>query len=106
MRKNGFVTIFTADGKGDFRIRTTCPGWIYRKHRLRNIGGGVHLCDNFDVRIPLDALESVAVGDLICFGKLTQAEFAPGLCRKVASVSRNNFGSQPHWHLEAEYQYR
>ena len=107
MPVNEVVTIFAYDReKADFVRKGTFSAWVRRMQRLRNTSRGTYYCDNFDVRISTDVLDLVNAGDLIFFGTLTEDEFAVEKCRKIAVVSCNRFGVNPHWHLEAEYEYR
>lgn len=107
MITNGFVTLFcSTEPCGEFKRAGVFPAWIRRKQRLRNTAEGIFLCDTFDVRIENQHLKSVAVGDLIYFGELEESEFRPEKCRKVAAATENTFGTVPHWHLEAEVQYK
>lgn len=107
MRENGIVSIFTPDMTGDgFVKRGSFDAWIHRKKRLRNTGNGVRVCDKFDVRISADKVECIEPGDLIAFGEMGTEEFSATECRRIAEVCENRFGASPHWHLEAEYEYR
>ena len=107
MLTNSTVTLFRPESSGgDFKKLGEYAAWTQRKQRIRNTSDGIYFCDNFDVRIPLGLISLVEVGDLICFGSLAEEEFRPEKCRKVAVASENTFGSNPHWHLEAEVQYR
>lgn len=107
MLKNGVVTLFTLSPDGDDYVRCgTFPAWIHCKRRLRSTERGVYFRDNFDVRIEHGLVERVSVGDLIYFGEMSQEDFSVAECRRVAVVAENNFGTMPHWHLQAEYEYR
>lgn len=107
MLTNEFVTIFTFDDeKDDYVKKGTFRAWVRRMRRIRNMKKGTYFCDNFDVRIERDAVDEVNVGDLIYFGDMREEEFSLSQCRKIAVVSCNSFGRIPHWHLEAEYEYR
>ena len=107
MRENEVVTIFSYDRrKGDYVRKGVFDAWVRRMGRVRNTRKGTYVCDNFDVRIGLNKVDEINVGDLIYFGELKESEFNVVLCRKIAVVSCLNFGRNPHWHLEAEYEYR
>ncbi|MBO4941682.1 MAG: hypothetical protein J6D15_05725 [Clostridia bacterium] len=107
MLENGVVTVFSQKTKGgDFVKIACCPAWIYKKERLRNKADGVYLRDSFDVRIGLSHLENVSVGDLIFFGEIEESDFFAGKCRRIATITKNEKGTFPHWHLWAEYEYR
>lgn len=107
MVTNGVVTLFRAGEKGgDFKSLGSFPAWVQRKQRLKNTNEGFYLCDDYDVRIPQPSLENVAPGDLIYFGRLAEKDFRVEKCRKVAAATENAYGGSPHWHLEAEVQYR
>ena len=107
MLKNGMVTLFTLSPDGEDYVRCgTFPAWINCKRRLRSTERGVYFRDNFDVRIEHGLVERVSVGDLIYFGEMSQEDFSVAECRRVAVVAENNFGTMPHWHLQAEYEYR
>ncbi|MBE7024234.1 MAG: hypothetical protein E7412_07210 [Ruminococcaceae bacterium] len=107
MRENGVVTLFTLDEKKESFVKLgVYPAWIYHKERLRNTEKGVYKRDNFDVRIKHDLLERVSLGDLVFFGELPKQEFELSQCRRISAVSENNIGSCPHWHIQAEYEYK
>lgn len=107
MLENGVVTLFALSPDGeDYTKCGTYPAWIYRKRRLRSTEKGIYFRDNFDVRIEHKLAERISVGDLIYFGEMSQEEFSVAECRSVAAVAENNFGGTPHWHLQAEYEYR
>lgn len=107
MLKNGVVTIFTLDPKGErFVKKGVFDAWIYHQKRLRTNENGVYCRDSFDVRIALCLVDEILEGDLIYFGGLDEADFAVAKCRRVAVVGKNCFGANPHWHLQAEYDYR
>lgn len=107
MLQNGVVTIFVLDAEGENYVKKgVFPAWMHSKKRLRTNSVGVYLRDNFDVRIGLDCLDEVSVGDLVFFGEMSEADLDVARCGRIAAVGRNDFGSQPHWHLQAEYEYR
>ena len=107
MLKNGVVTLFALSPDGeDYKRCGTYPAWIHCKKRLRSTEKGIYFRDNFDVRIERKLIKCISVGDLIYFGDMGQDEFSVAECRRVAVVAENNFGSTPHWHLQAEYEYR
>ncbi len=107
MLENGVVTLFSLDSDGgDYVKYGTYPAWIHCKKRLRSTEKGVYFRDNFDVRIDHGQVKKISVGDLIYFGEMSQDEFSVAECRRVAVVAENNFGTTPHWHLQAEYEYR
>lgn len=107
MLKNGVVTLFTLDAEGKtFVKKGTYPAWVHKKSRLRNTEDGVYGRDSFDIRIELGLLTEVTVGDLVFFGEMTEEDFSVADCRKIAVATQNNFGNNPHWHLQAEYEYR
>ena len=106
MPENGVVTIFSFDrAKDEFVKKGVFRCWVRRMKRLRNTSRGEYCCDNFDVRIALGNVDEINVGDMIYFGHMNQG-FSMEKCRKIAVVSKNDFGRNPHWHLEAEYEYR
>ena len=107
MLENGIVSIFTPDKAGDgFVKRGSFGAWIHHKKILRDTGNGVRSCDKFDVRIAIDKVECIEPGDLIAFAEIGSEEFSASECRRIAEVCENRFGASPHWHLEAEYEYR
>ena len=107
MLENGVVTLFEQSPDGeDYKRCGTYPAWIHLKKRIRSTENGVYFRDNFDVRIEHSLINQIAVGDLIYFGEMSQEEFSVAECRRVAVVAENNFGATPHWHLQAEYEYR
>ena len=107
MLKNGVVTVFTTDSQNErFVKRGVFDAWVYRKKRLRTNENGVYCRDSFDVRINLSLVEEIIEGDMIYFGQLDEEDFAVEKCRRIAVVGKNCFGANPHWHLQAEYDYR
>lgn len=107
MPENGVVTIFSFDRKtGEYVRKGVFPSWVRRRLRSRGSKAGTYCCDDFDVRIALNAVDEINVGDMIYFGELKKSDFSMGECRRVAVVSRNDFGLNPHWHLESEREYR
>ena len=107
MSENEIVTLYSFDKEtGDYVRKGAFPAWVRRMSRVRNMRKGTYFCDNFDVRIAKDKVDEVNVGDLIFFGELKNEDFTVTKCRKIAVVSPNLFGLTPHWHLEAEYEYR
>ncbi len=104
---NGVVTLFALDADGEsFVRRGEFPAWIYHKERLRNTEKGVYKRDNFDIRVERNILENVKTGDLVFFGKMNSEKPDISKCRRVSAVSDNSFGANPHWHFQAEYEYR
>ncbi len=107
MLENGIVSIFTPDPAGEnFVKRGSFGAWIHRRRRLRDTESGVRFCDKFDVRITIDKADCIKRGDLIAFDEVATEDFSVAKCRKIAAVTENRFGNFPHWHLEAEYEYR
>ena len=107
MLLNEVVTIFSFDKeKDDFVKKGSFNAWVRRMKRIRNMKRGTYFCDNFDVRIPKDDIDEINIGDLIYFGVADEKDFSVEKCRKIAVISCNSFGRNPHWHLEAEYEYR
>lgn len=107
MLLNGIVTIFSFDrDKDDFVKLGTFNAWVRRMKRIRNMRKGTYFCDNFDVRIPFADVSKINIGDLIYFGDMDEKDFVLEECRKIAVISCNSYGRNPHWHLEAEYEYR
>ena len=107
MLENGGVTIFALGSDGEDYVKCgTYPAWIHSKKRLRSTERGIYFRDNFDVRIAHKLIRRVSVGDLIYLGEMSQEEFSVAECRRIAVVAENDFGITPHWHLQAEYEYR
>lgn len=107
MISNSFVTLFRFDdSKGKYERQGAYPAWVHRRMKLRDREDGTREQDAFDVRIESRLLRTCRVGDMIYFGRTSDA--APDLarCRRVAAVSDNRFGGNPHWRLKAEFDYR
>lgn len=105
MLTNGEITIFCLDeGREEYIVKAVVPAWVRHQRRLRDQGSGVRRCDTFDIRIELGLVDSIEPGDMVFFGKAKAADL--NRCRKIAAVRKNDYGSTPHWHLEAEYMYR
>lgn len=107
MCENGFVTLFSPDSEREKFVRTgVFPAWIYHKERLRNTEKGVYKRDNFDVRIKAELVEDISLGDLVFFGEMSEQDFELAKCRRISAVAKNDFGGCPHWHIQAEYEYK
>ncbi len=107
MQENGVVTIFRPDpASGRPVCLGTVPAWVNRKHMIRNDKAGVYNDDRFDVRIGLSHFEDVRAGDLVFFGRAESSCVNTAECRRIELVSKNEYGTAPHWHIAAEYKYR
>ena len=107
MQTNGYVTHYKYDQLlGEYVFNGSFPAWIYSQERTRAERGGVYGRSVFDVRFPLSSVENICTDDLIRFEKCTDAPPCIEKCFRIAAVTKNSFGSFPHWHIEAENQYR
>ncbi len=107
MLENGVVTIFHPDRiSGRLICLGTVPARVCKKQILRNDGAGTYSDDRFDIRIEIKHLQKVSPGDLVFFGRAESSCVRKSECRRIESVTENNFGTNPHWHLAAEYRYR
>ncbi|MBR5155164.1 MAG: hypothetical protein IKW62_01605 [Clostridia bacterium] len=107
MRNNGVVTIFRPDKSAlGLTCLGTVPAWTSRKMIARNDGAGTYNDDRFDIRVGIEHLPDVRTGDLVFFGRAESACVKASECRRISSVTKNSFGTTPHWHLAAEYRYR
>lgn len=107
MITNGVVTVFSPDrSTGRLLCKGTFPAWTHCEKRMRNDGAGVYSDDRFDVRIQLGCVEDISIGDLIFLGRAEAGCVQTGECKRISTVTCNETGSSPHWHLKAEYIYR
>ena len=107
MQTNGYVTLYRFDpSAGEYSSVGSFSAWIYKQERTRAEMGGVYTRSVFDVRLPLDAVKEICVNDLVRFEKCTTAPPELDKCYRIAAVTENKFGAFPHWHFEAENQYR
>ncbi len=107
MLTNSTVTIFRFDPiRGEYKNLGSCAAWVYKQSRTRTDSGGTYSRDIFDVRIPCRPSYAISTDDLICFEQTDREMPDPESCCRIAAVTENRFGSFPHWHIEAENQYR
>ena len=107
MQTNSFVTLFRFDeASGEYSRIGSFAAWVYMQSRTRTDSGGTYPHDIFDVRIPCKIKGGVKTDDLISFEKTSAASPVIGECSRIAAVTENRIGSCPHWHIEAENQYR
>ena len=105
--RNGVVTVFRISSTdGSLACKGTVPAWIYKEEILRNDQSGVHHDDRFDIRIEKSCLDDIRAGDFVFIGRAESSCVRVSECVRISSVVDNNFGSNPHWHLAAEYRYR
>ncbi len=105
--KNGVVTVFRIAPNGDaLTCLGTVPAWIYREEILRNDQSGAYRDDRFDIRIEKAYMDDIRPGDFVFIGRAESACVHVSECVRVSSVVDNSFGTNPHWHLAAEYRYR
>lgn len=107
MLVNSYVTLMRFDEtSGEYVCIGTYSAWVHRQRRTRTEKGGAYSRDVFDVRIPHRIDGGIAPDDLIYFGLSNSVLPTPNQCSRVAAVTQNSIGSCPHWHVEAENQYR
>ena len=107
MKENAVVTLFRPHrASGRLVCLGTVPAWVHQKHMLRNDGATTFNDDRFDIRIRLEFLADVCTGDLVFFGRAESACVKASECRRIQTVTKNQCGTAPHWHLAAEYIYR
>lgn len=107
MRTNGIVTLFRFDEKvAEYARVGTFPAWVYRQTRTRATESGAHNRDVFDVRIAHKIEGGVHTDDLICFRRIDTSSPPMDECSRIAAAVENRVGLRPHWHIEAENQYR
>ncbi len=107
MLTNSYVTLLRFDeASGEYTLIGCYSAWVHRQRRTRSEKGGTYSRDVFDVRIPHSVDGGILTDDLIYFGKVESALPAPAECSRIAAVTENRTGHCPHWHLEAENQYR
>jgi hypothetical protein len=105
--ENGVVTLFRPHNtEQTILCLGTFPAWSNVKKVVRNDGMGDYSDDRFDVRLEARLVKHIQAGDLIFFGRAEAGCVEIPECRRIASVSLNNFGGVPHWHLTSEYGYR
>ena len=103
MLTNSEVTLFRYSEETDkYENIGTFRAWVHRKDRLHRNSAGEVRRDSFAVRVSVQQLAEVRVGDRLCFGRVS------GGCAGVEydTVSRvrdNRFGMEPHWLMETDY---
>ena len=107
MTTNQVVTVFSAgQNVSGLILKATVPAWVYCERRIKNDGPEVFRDDRFDVRIELHHIAEISVGDYIFFGRAETGCVKISECHRISAVTRNDFGSSPHWHIRTEYIYR
>lgn len=107
MTENSVVTLFRpGSGASGILCLGTVPAWVSREKIVKNDSRGVYSEDSFDVRIKTQHLINIMPGDLIFFGRAETGCAELSECQRIAAVTLNDFGTNPHWHLRSEYKYR
>lgn len=107
MTTNQVVTVFSAgQSVSGLVLKATVPAWVYCENRIKNDGTEVFRDDRFDVRIDIGHISEVCVGDFLFFGRAEAGCVGITECHRISAVRKNDFGSNPHWHIRTEYIYR
>ncbi len=84
-----------------YEVIGTCDAWVFCKRAISGNANGDKNADVYHIRVRKEDIERVKVGDFVYIGDLEGKEPNLADCRKVTRVSRNSFGTVPHWHIEA-----
>jgi len=104
---NQVVTVFSAgQSTSGLLLKAIVPAWVHCEKRIKNDGIEVFRDDRFDVRIELKHISEICVGDYIFFGRAETGCVKMSECHRVSAITKNDFGSCPHWHIRTEYIYR
>ena len=107
MTTNQVVTVFSAgQNVSGLLLKGIVPAWVHSEKRIRNDGNEVFRDDRFDVRIELHHMEEICVGDYLFLGRTETGCVKVSECHRISAVTKNDFGSSPHWHIRTEYIYR
>ena len=102
MITNNTVTFFRFSQQTEnYKPMGTCKAWVFSKKGISGDTHGDKNTDTVHIRININSIKTVNVGDFVYVGKCNVKEPELTKCRKVTRVSENNFGSVPHWHIEA-----
>ncbi len=104
MLTNNKVTIIRyVEEKDDYEPIMTCPAWVFCKKGLSATVKGEENADVLHVRIKRTEVQSIEKGDLVYVGDFKRTNpLDLAECRKITRLTDNNYGSIPHWHIEAE----
>lgn len=107
MTTNQVVTVFSAaQNASGLLLKKIVPAWVYCEKRIRNDGNEVFRDDRFDVRVELHYMAEICVGDYLFLGRAETGCVKASECHRISAVTKNDFGSSPHWHIRTEYIYR
>lgn len=107
MTENSVITLFRPNsGASGLLCLGTVPAWVNREEVIKNDGRGIYTDDNFDIRIKRKCVKNIKPGDLVFFGRAESSCVRASECRRIAAVTLNEVGTNPHWHLRSEYRYR
>ena len=104
MLANNKVTIVRyVEEKDDYEPILTCSAWVFCKKGLSSTIKGEENADVFHIRIKRTEAPSIEKGDLVYVGDFkSHKPLNLAECRKITKLTDNNYGSVPHWHIEAE----
>lgn len=101
MLTNNTVTILRyAEETDTYETAIVCKAWVFCKKANAFSVKGDETADTVHIRIKLDSIQCVNVGDLVYIGTYNHKTDSFAECRKVARVTKNNFGAVRHWHIE------
>ncbi len=102
MLTNDVITILRYDEETDvYKPVISCAAWVFRKSANSGTVKGDESADVIHIRIAKECAEHVEKGDLVHFGgKVDVGNIILADCREITRVTKNHFGSAPHWHLE------
>ena len=100
MLTNSFVTVFRLNEETDDYEKLGCfSAWVFSKRQNVKTENGERSGSTVHIRISLSSCCTARPDDLIAVGK--DLEFSAADCSKITAVTTNNFGLQPHIHIEA-----
>lgn len=103
MITNSCVTLFRFNENTDeYENIGKYPAWVHKTEYITKDDKGARRHNTFDVRIELCQVADIEPDDMIFFGETHSTRPNITLCNRIASVTQNNFGTCPHWHIKSE----
>ena len=102
MLTNDVITILRYDEEtDDYEPVISCAAWVFCKSAKTKTVNGHENSDVIHIRIAKESAERVEKGDLVYIGGRVEVKnIVLADCREITKVTKNHFGSVPHWHLE------
>lgn len=87
------------ENNDEYECAGTFPAWVHGSDSSVKTEKGVRTVSSFDIRFDIKFADTVDCGDYIFIGN-KPADIDVSACKKVESVTKNNFGRRPHWHVK------